>query len=116
MRVALRLLPSGLALLLIAAHFLRAGLPLVCGALLAAGVLLAVRRPWSGRALQVTLGLACLEWLRTLAVLTRVRIAEGTPWLRMVLILTAVALWTAWAAWQLESPVARRHFRRAPRD
>lgn len=115
MGIALRLMPAALGLLLIAAHFLRAGLPLLSGTLLALGVLLAVRRPWSGRVLQVTLALACLEWLRTLAVLSRVRLAEGAPWLRMALILAAVALWTAWSAWLLESPHSRRHFRRPPR-
>ena len=114
MRVALRLIPAAVGLLLIAAHFLRVGLPLVCGTLVALGALLAVRRPWSGRVLQVTLGLACIEWLRTLVVLAGVRLTEGAPWLRMTLILAAVALWTAWAAWLLESPLSRRHFGRAP--
>lgn len=114
MSAFLRLMPAAVGLLLIAAHFLRAGLPLVCGALVVMGVLLAVRRPWSGRVLQVTLALACLEWLRTLAVLSRVRLAEGAPWLRMALILAAVALWTAWAAWLLQSPPCRRYFKRPP--
>jgi hypothetical protein len=80
--------------------------------LVALGALLLVRRPWAARALQVALALACLEWLRTLAVLTWFRLAEGAPWVRMALILTVVAVWTAWAAWLLEVPLVRRHFRR----
>lgn len=87
-----------LALLLLAAHFWRAGawpLVLICMALLP---LLAWHRRWVAHAVQATLVLGTLEWLRTAALLAQQRLALGQPVVRMVLILAAVALFTAAAA------------------
>lgn len=87
------------ALLLLAAHFYRAELYPVA-VLAAAGVaLLALRARWAAAALQVALALGVLEWLRTLASFAMQRAASGQPWLRLALILGAVALFTALAAW-----------------
>jgi hypothetical protein len=93
-----RLLPVVLALLLLAAHFYRAGwLPLAAlsVALLA---LLAVPRAWAARALQLALALGAIEWLRTLASFAAARMATGQPYLRLALILGAVAAFTLLAA------------------
>lgn len=87
------------ALLLLAAHFYRAELYVVA-LLAAAGVaLLASRARWATAALQVALALGTLEWLRTLASFAMQRAALGQSWLRLALILGAVALFTALAAW-----------------
>jgi len=88
-----------LALLMLAAHFYRAGLPILavlafgCVALLFATGLLAARL------LQAALALGTLEWLRTAWVLAQHRIEAGLPYQRMVLILGIVAAVTAAAAW-----------------
>lgn len=110
MRLALHLVPAGFALVLVAAHFLRAGLIPVTGLALGLLALLAVRRPWAGRALQGALVLAGLEWVRTLVVLAQQRQATGAPWVRMALILGAVAGLTFLAAWLLGRARPRRHF------
>jgi hypothetical protein len=86
------------ALLLLAAHFYRAGLwPLTIVAA-ALSALLLVPRAWAARAIQVALLAGCVEWLRTLAAFAGERVAAGQPYLRLVVILLAVAAFTAAAA------------------
>lgn len=79
------------SLLVLGAHFLRAGHPWLVLALLLAPLLLLVRRTWAIRCLQVVLLLGALEWLRTLVALASVRLQAGEPVLRMGLILSVVA-------------------------
>jgi hypothetical protein len=108
--VAALLLP-GLALLLLGAHFFRAGLsPLTALSVVLAGLLF-VRSPWVPRVLQAVLALGTLEWLRTAWVFASARAAVGLPYGRLLVILGAVAGVTALAALLLRSSSARRHFR-----
>lgn len=95
----LRPLPSVFALLLLAAHLLRWGGPVLVLLVLLAIALAFIHRAWAARTLQVILGLACLEWLRTAWVLTLERHAAGGPVLRLLAILIGVAAFTGWAAW-----------------
>ena len=112
---ALLLAPAALAAVLLAAHFYRAGA--LWGVALAAALvlLLFVRTPWSTRAVQAGLALGAVEWVRTLAAFAAVRVATGQPYLRMALILGAVALFTALAAIAFESDVLRARYGRPPR-
>jgi hypothetical protein len=100
-----------LALLLLAAHFYRAGwLPLA--ALSAAlTLLLAVPRPWAARTVQAALVLGAVEWLRALAALAAMRVAAGQPYLRLALILGGVAALTLAAAWIFRHRSLRARFR-----
>ena len=94
---ALLLLPA-LALSLLGAHFYRASawpLVLACVVLV---VLLARPRAWVARLVQWALVLGAAEWLWTAFLLWQQRLALGQPWLRMSLILGAVAVFTAAAA------------------
>jgi len=104
---------AGVALLLLAAHFFRAGsIPLtVVLALLTA--LLFVRAEWAARVLQAVLALGALEWLRTAWVFAAARAAQGQPYGRLLAILGAVAVVTAVAALLLSPPPVRnpRQFR-----
>lgn len=102
-----------LALVLLAAHLVHAGwLPLAAVSVLSIG-LLGLRRPWAARAIQVVLVIATLEWVRTTVGLAQVRLHHGEPYLRLVLILGAVTLFTALAAAAFQHPALRRYFRRA---
>ena len=98
---------AGVALLLLAAHFFRAGLiPLtVLSALLVA--LLFVRAAWAVRVLQAVLTLGALEWLRTAWVFAAARAAEGLPYGRLLAILGTVAAVTAIAALLLSRSALR---------
>ena len=109
--MALRLLPAVLALLVLGAHFLRAGNVALVAVALAATLLLFVRRPWAARAVEGTLLLAALEWLRTLALLAGERRAAGAPYVRMTLILAGVAILTALSLLAFRSRAVKEHFR-----
>ena len=77
---------------MLGAHFLRYGNWLgVIGAIVLIALLF-VRRSWVARLLQVVLVLGALEWARTLYALAVVRAAHDLPYLRMSVILAAVAL------------------------
>jgi hypothetical protein len=89
--IGLSIAGAVVSLLVLAAHFLRGGHPVLTLALLLAPLLLAGRRPWALGTLQVVLALGTLEWLRTLVILAAERLRNGEPLLRMALILAAVA-------------------------
>jgi hypothetical protein len=95
---ALLLAPAALSLLVLGAHFLRAGqFPLVVLVLVLMALLL-VRRNWAGWAVQVALLLGAVEWVRTTLVLIGERAAMGLPYRRMAIILGAVAVVCACSA------------------
>lgn len=97
----LRRLPALFALVMLGAHFLRFGhLPMVV-LCLGLGVPLFVPRAWAQWLVGGALVLGALVWLAVLGQDVRVRLAFGLPWLRMALILGAVAIFTAWSAWLL---------------
>lgn len=88
----------GLSSVLLAAHFYRAGQLALAVASLALIALLAVPRRWAARAVQIALVLGALEWLRTLAAFAAERVSAGQPYLRLAVILLAVAAFTAASA------------------
>jgi len=97
MRV-LRLLPLLLSTLVLAAHFLRSGNVVTVAIILCAPLLVLARRRWAVVALQIGLGLAAIEWLRTALLIARERAEIGAPTTRMFVILGSVALFTAVSA------------------
>ena len=111
MKLVARLLLPFLALLLLAAHFYRADWMWLAALSAALTLLLAVPRPWAARTLQVALVLGTFEWLRTLAAFASMRMAVGQPYLRLALILGAVAAVTLLAAWVFQQRALRAHFR-----
>lgn len=92
---ALKLIPVVLSFLLLAAHFLRADLVFTAGLCVAMPLLLLFRERWVPLLFQVLLVLGALEWLHTLIVFAGERMDAGRPWIRMVVILGAVMLFTA---------------------
>jgi hypothetical protein len=109
---SLVLLPA-LALGLLGAHFYRAATwPLValCVVLV---VLLAWPRAWVARLVQGALVLGALEWLWTAGWLVQQRLTLGQPWLRLALILGAVAVFTAASALVFRSAALRARYGRA---
>jgi hypothetical protein len=84
--------------LLISTHFFRSGDYVLAVAGLAFPALLAIRRRFARRLVQLFLVLAGAEWIRTLVLLAMERNAYGQPWIRMALILGAVAALAAVSA------------------
>jgi len=99
----LRPIPGFLALLILAAHFLRAGNLIFLLLVLALLVLIFIRKPWCIRTVQIGLVLGSLEWVWTLWMLILERRMAGLPYLRLSLILGAVALFTALGALSLQT-------------
>jgi len=106
---ALLALP-GLALLLLAAHFVHAGLWPVAVVCLAAVALLGVGKPWVARVLQALLTLGAIEWVLTAAMLAQMRIAHQQPFTRLLAILGSVAAFTVLAALAFQHPALGRRF------
>ena len=106
----LPLLPVILSLLVLGAHFLRARSIALLGVVLILLVLLSVRRPWVARAVQAALLLGALEWARTLWALAARRMQAGEPAVRLVLILSAVALVTALSTLCFRAARVRRRY------
>ena len=99
---ALLFAAPAISLLLLGAHFFRDGAWPLAAACAALVFLLAWRRPWVPRLLQVALALGTVEWLWTTFVLVQERVAEGRPWMRLAIILGVVTLVTAASAVALE--------------
>jgi len=106
---ALLVLPV-LALLLLAAHFVHAGLWPVAAACVAAVALIGVGKPWAARVLQALLACGAIEWVLTAATIAQLRIAHQQPYLRMLLILGSVAAFTVLAALAFQRPALTRRF------
>jgi hypothetical protein len=116
----LRVVPAGLSLLVLAAHFFRGDAVVVSALLVAAVALLAVPRWWAARLVQAVLLLGAVEWIMTLFHLAFWRAAAGQPIVRLVVILGSVAAATAGAALVLQSERLRAFYglgrrRAAPR-
>jgi len=107
---AILLTPTVLSLLLLAAHFSRAGhLPLSILSLILLALVF-VRRRWSAWTLQAVLVLGAAEWVRTTVVLVSARNAAGQPAGRLMMILGAVALLSLVAALLYRSQRLRRRY------
>lgn len=109
--MVVRLLPVLLSAALLGAHFSRHDLPALVAASLLFPAALLVRRPWVPRVVQIILALAALEWTRTAVGLGRARLVGGEPWVRMAVILGAVALGTAASALVFRLPAVRAFYR-----
>ncbi len=101
-------IPVVLSILVLAAHFLRGDNLLLVVLVLGLLVLLAVRRPWVARLMQVVLVVGAIEWVRTLVALAMSRAEQGEPYLRMTLILGAVAVITLLSAWLFQTATLRK--------
>ena len=106
-----RLLPVILSLLVLAAHFLRAGLLPLTLILVVLALLLALRRPWVARLTQLVLLLGAFEWLRTAVydILARQRL--DMPWGRLAVILGTVVIITLASAFIFQAPALRQRYR-----
>jgi GAF domain-containing protein len=99
-----------LSFVLLAAHFSRHDVPVLTILCLLVPFLLLLKRPWVPRLLQLLLAIGALEWIRTAAVLGRQRVNAGEPWLRMALILAAVAVVTAGSAILLQTSSVQQRY------
>ena len=96
--MVLKLLPVVLSYLILGAHFLRGGDLILVAVSLTLPFLLFIPRTWVARLLQLGLLLGALEWVWTLVKIAQARQMMGGPWVRMAIILSAVAAFTLLSA------------------
>lgn len=106
----LRLLPVIISILLLAAHFFRAGQTVIVFLLAILLFLPMVKKYWAPWVMQAVLLLGALEWLRTLMTVANIRMEFGMPWTRMAVILGAVALFTACSGLVFRSKALRERY------
>lgn len=106
--IALLVTPAILASIAMGAHFLRWSMVPMFSLGLAMPFLLLVERVWSVRIVQGWLTFGAVMWVSTTSDILSRRLLRGEPWLRMVLILAGVALFTLVAAALLEAPALKR--------
>jgi len=107
-----RLLPVILNVIILAAHFLREGLPLVVMALLWSLLLLLVKRPFVPRVFQVLLVLGGLKWVQTAINLINQRMLLGEDWGRLAAIMGGVALFSLASALLFQTRPLRQRYGR----
>jgi hypothetical protein len=108
--IGLLLLPAALSLLVLGAHFLRAGNDALIAIVLVCLGLLGVRRRWAAWVVQGALLIGAVEWIRTTVELVKWRTAAGQPATRLVVILGGVTLWTLVSAVLFRSARLRRWY------
>ena len=94
----LKLVVPVLCILILAAHFLRERSLAFMVVSIAGIPFLFIRKLWVVRATQLFFVLAGMEWVHTTLVLVTERKALGLPWMRMAVILSAVAVLTLGSA------------------
>ena len=110
----IRLLPVLLSILLLGAHFLRAGNVALVLITLAIPLVLLIRRPWAAHMVQIELIVGGAEWVRTLISLVLVRQAMGAPWTRLALIPGGVAMLPICSAFVFRSTSLRERYYLGP--
>ena len=108
---ALSLATIVLSLVVLGAHFLRYGNTIGVAASLGLIGLLLLRRAWVARLIQTALVLGAVEWILTLYDLVQMRVAQGAPFGRMVIILGAVIVLTAASVLLFETRTMKRIYK-----
>ncbi len=104
------LFPSITALLLLGLHFFRNDNALAMYFSFLVIFVMFIRRPWSARLLQTCLIIGTFEWVRATISLIFERNENGEPFLRLSIILGAVALFTLLSSLVFRTKRIRSHF------
>ena len=107
----LRLLPVIFSFLILSAHFSRAGSTLLTIIFLLLSLLLFIKKAWLARLLQIFLIIGSIEWIRILFVYVNERQAIGEPYLRLVIILGVVAIFTGLSALVFRNKTLKERFK-----
>ncbi len=105
-----RLTPVFLSVLLLGAHWFRAGQSVLVLLALIVPLVLFVRRPWAVRIVQIELIVGAIEWIRTTVILAMARESLGQPWSRLVVILGSVTLLTLLSVFVFEADSLRKRY------
>jgi predicted membrane protein len=90
-------------IILLAAHFSRGGNDILAGITLVVPFLFLVKQKWVIIGLELLAYLAAVVWLYGAYAYIQIRIATGDDWMRLLIIMGAVALYTAGVGFFLRS-------------
>jgi len=107
----LRILPFIISMILMAAHFLREGNVILVIIFLAVPLILFIKKRWALLSALIFDLAAVLLWALTAFELVQARLAAGADWIRMFLILLAVAAFTAWAGYLLNGKLFKERYK-----
>ncbi|MBU0528146.1 hypothetical protein KKF86_00070 [bacterium] len=108
--IIIRLLPVLFSFLILSAHFFRQDLLFLSILFLIIPFLLLITRTWVARSIQVILIIGAIEWIRTLSTYVIQRQAVGAPYIRLIIILGIVALFTGLSALVFRSKVLKKRY------
>ena len=106
----LRLFPIIFSFLILSAHFSRAGLTLFSLIFLLIPFLLFIKQAWVVRLIQIFLIIGSIEWIRTLFNYINERQTNGEPYIRLVIILGIIALFTGLSALSFRNQVLKERY------
>jgi len=108
--IFVRLLPVIFSLLLLSAHFSRLGISILSLIFLLLPFLLLIKKQWIAILIKITLIIGTLEWLRALIYYISQRQAINEPYLRLVIIIGSVALFTGLSILSFRNNKVIEHF------
>jgi len=98
-----RIIAYSFMIILLAAHFSRANQNILAVVVLLVPFLLFIREKWVIYTLQSVAYLGALSWLVSAYQYIQARIAIGEDWIRLLVILGLVALYSLWSGYFLRS-------------
>ncbi|MBT3228688.1 MAG: hypothetical protein HOD43_10365 [Candidatus Marinimicrobia bacterium] len=98
-----RIIPYVFMIILLAAHFSRSGHDLLAILSLPIPLLFFVKQKWVIIALEIVAYLSALVWLFGAYQYIQIRSATGDDWVRLLIIMGCVALYSAWSGFFLRS-------------
>ena len=107
-----RLIPVIVSCLLMSAHFSRANMSGIALIWLLLPFLLFVKRDWIARIFQILMLIGSIIWLETAYRLIKIRLALDGSWMRLAIILGAVALFTLLSALVFENKKLKERFKK----
>ncbi len=108
----LRIILLSISWILLAAHFSRAKLNIIAVICLAVPFVLLIKKIWALKLLVILTVLGSLFWVYTTWQLISSRIESGDDWKGMAIILFAVAIFTLFSAFLINSPEIRKKYTR----
>jgi hypothetical protein len=96
--IIIRLFSVILSFLILSAHFFRQDLLFLSILFLIIPFLLLITRTWVARLIQIILVIGAIEWVRTLITYVIQRQVVGAPYIRLIIILGFVVLFTGLSA------------------
>ena len=106
----LRLFPLIFSFLILSAHFSRAGLSLFSLIFLLIPFLLFIKQAWVVRFIQIFLIIGSIEWIRTLFIYVNERQTNGEPYIRLIVIIGIIVLFTGLSALSFRNQVLKERY------